>query len=72
MARKAVDKLSKTQAREEAERRVERLGGRATSSVSINTDYVVAGSDPGGKLDEARELGIEVLDQAAFTEMCTR
>jgi len=33
---------------------------------------VVAGSDPGGKLDEARELGIEVLDEAAFTEMCAR
>jgi len=56
--------------REEAERKVERLGGRATSSVSSNTDYVVAGSDPGQKLDEARELGVEVLDEDAFIKLC--
>jgi DNA ligase (NAD+) len=56
--------------REEAERKVETLGGRATSSVSSNTDYVVAGSDPGQKLDEARELGVEVLDEDAFIELC--
>ncbi len=56
--------------REEAARKVERLGGRAASSVSSNTDYVVAGSDPGQKLDEARELGVEVIDEDAFVELC--
>jgi len=56
--------------REEAERKVETLGGRATSNVSSNTDYVVAGSDPGQKLEEARDLGIEVLDERAFRDMC--
>lgn len=52
--------------REEAERKVEDLGGRATSQVSGNTDYVVAGQDPGGKIDNAEKEGAEILDEKAF------
>jgi len=48
---------------------VERLGGRATSSVSSETDYVVAGPGAGSKLDEAKELSIEILDESEFTKL---
>jgi DNA ligase (NAD+) len=55
--------------RGEVQRYVERLGGRATSSISGQTDYVVAGPGAGSKLDEARERGIPVLDEAEFVEL---
>jgi DNA ligase (NAD+) len=55
--------------REEAEAAAQRLGARATSSVSSNTDYLVAGADPGSKLDEARAHGVEVLDEAGFERL---
>ncbi len=53
-------------AREDAKRRVEALGGRVASSVSKKTDFVVAGSDAGSKLDQARTLGITILSEADF------
>ena len=43
---------------------LQRLGARVTGSVSARTDFVVAGADPGSKLARARELGVEVLDEA--------
>jgi DNA ligase (NAD+) len=43
---------------------IERAGGRVTGSVSKQTDAVVAGADAGSKLDKARTLGIEVIDEA--------
>ena len=43
---------------------VERAGGRVTSSVSKATSFVVAGEEAGGKLDKARTLGVEVIDEA--------
>lgn len=58
--------------RSEAEQAVERLGGRATSSVSGETDYVVAGEDPGSKLDDAKTEGVEILDERQFDELLSR
>ena len=55
--------------RREAQRIVERLGGKASGAVSRNTDYVVAGEAAGSKLAKARELGIPVLDEAAFLSL---
>ena len=52
--------------REEAKEAITRKGGRVTSSVSRNTDYVVVGKDPGSKLQEARRLGIKTLDEKEF------
>ncbi len=55
--------------REEAAQCIKRLGGRVTSSVSPHTTYVVVGKSPGSKLNEAKRLGVDVLDEAAFLEL---
>jgi DNA ligase (NAD+) len=49
--------------RDEAKSRIMRLGGRVTGSVSRKTDYVVVGTDPGSKADDARRLGVAILDE---------
>ncbi len=55
--------------RSEAQVSVEGLGARVTSSVSGNTDFLVVGENPGSKLDEAQERGVEVLDEEGFAEL---
>ncbi len=55
--------------RSEAKEAVASLGGRATSSVSGKTDYLVAGSNPGSKYDQAQELGVTILDEAEFKQL---
>ncbi len=52
--------------RKEAERLVERAGGNAVGSISGKTDLLVAGDKAGSKLTKAKELGIDVIDEAAF------
>ena len=55
--------------RDEAKRRIRAQGGKVTGSVSKKTDYVVVGADPGSKATKARELGIEILDEAGLTKI---
>ncbi len=58
-------KLSQME-RKEAERLVERAGGNAVGTISGRTDLLVAGEKAGSKLAKAQDLGIEVIDEAAF------
>jgi len=52
--------------RDEVKEAIQRLGGRVAGSVSKKTDYVVVGTDPGGKYADAQRLGIPRLDEAGF------
>ena len=55
--------------REQAEALVAQQGGKAGSSVSKKTNYVVVGSDPGSKFDKAKALGVPTLDEAGFEKL---
>ncbi len=54
--------------RREAQQLIESLGARASSSVSRDTDIVVAGVDPGSKYDKAAKLGVRILDEDGFIQ----
>ncbi len=58
--------------RSEAKKLVEDLGARVTSSVSGSTDYVVVGTNPGSKFDDAKKLGIKILDEENFRKLVKR
>jgi len=58
--------------RDEAKEKIRRLGGDVSGTVSKKTDYVVAGSEAGSKLDKARRLGIAVLTEEEFLSMVRR
>ncbi len=55
--------------REQAQRLIEEAGGKVTASVSKKTSYIVAGADPGSKLEKARALGVKVIGEREFEEL---
>ncbi len=62
----ALEKYS----REEASNIIEKFGGKTSSSVSKKTSYVLAGEDAGSKLTKAQSLGVQIITEAEFEEMC--
>jgi DNA ligase (NAD+) len=55
--------------REEAAQLIESHGGKITATVTKKTDFVLAGEEPGSKLDKAKKLGINIMDEIAFRKM---
>jgi DNA ligase (NAD+) len=55
--------------REQATELIEVNGGKVTSGVSKKTSFVVAGADPGSKLEKARSLGVNVIDEAELRQL---
>jgi len=58
--------------RNEAEARIKKLGGTVSSSVSRKTRYLIAGADPGSKVERARELGIETISEEELLKLIMR
>jgi DNA ligase (NAD+) len=55
--------------RSEAKQRIVRKGGKVGSSVTQGTDYLVVGESPGSKLQRARDLGVDILEEEAFLRL---
>ena len=55
--------------RAEAKKEIENQGGKVSSSVSKKTDFVLAGADPGSKLEKARKLGVKIIDEIEFKKL---
>jgi DNA ligase (NAD+) len=55
--------------RQQIEQAIKQAGGKASSSVSKKTDFVLAGAEPGSKLDKALQLGVKVIDEKQFLQM---
>jgi DNA ligase (NAD+) len=58
-----------SRSRDEAKKLIEDAGGRVSGSVSKKTDFVLAGTDAGSKLDKANQLGVAVIDEAKLMSM---
>ena len=58
-----------TLSREQAKEKIRNLGGSVSNSVSKNSDYLVAGENPGSKFEKARKLGIKILNEDEFLKM---
>ena len=58
-----------TMTRQQAKEMIAAAGGKVSGSVSRSTDYIVVGESPGSKLAKAQQLGVEILDEAAFKEL---
>ena len=58
-----------TMSRELAKEKIINLGGKVSGSVSKNTNYVLAGEDPGSKLKDAEKIGIKIINEKDFLNM---
>jgi DNA ligase (NAD+) len=58
--------------RDDAKNKIEELGGKVSGSVSKNTDFVIAGTEPGTKLDDANKLGVNVLNEDEFMMLLSK
>lgn len=59
----------KSMSRSEAEKKIRFLGGSPSASISKETDYLVAGEEPGSKLEKAKKLGVKIIGEEEFLEM---
>jgi DNA ligase (NAD+) len=55
--------------RSQAQKAIETAGGKVTGSVSRNTDFLVVGENPGSKLQRAKELGVEIIDEPTLNKL---